>query len=447
MAVEAPITLGLPLVGYVAATAVGGVIEGVAGNTFLGNFSKLRESLKKYKPDGNHEIQEAVLRSYLQATLQVCVVYGEGLGISANVCVLKELLPRFLAKAEVITRKFGNPTVSHANIDESLFRKKYLELPNDIRTNAQRVGNTIYSTVYGESPQTLGLLETPIENSHDEKIWLKKAVEEYTELLTQLSQSKLEFPEIGDNPELNELLGEKGLLMQAGDAKEREQIIREKVLHQVEQELENKFGKLPPDFRQFFLDNWFNYFCGCFHYQLARNAGLASKFQSQLLADIEADTNKIIDVFEEFSGEFGERLKGIEENLAWLEDRQEQGFDEIKQLLFSMMPLIAIIHDELLVKLIIDDLNPEFQRVIDKITELVKKEAEKTRETTIEVGIELKNQIEAAKNELLTATKASLDNNNLNTENYLQSITKNILALAYITDGNPKEAIRILTTD
>ena len=373
MADETLTTLGSTFVGYVGATAVGGVIESVSGHTVLGNFSKLRESLKKYKPDGNHEIQEAVLRSYLQATLQVSIVYGENLGISANACVLKELLPRFLAKAEVITRKLANPTLSHAKIDESLFRKHYLELPNDIKTKAQKVGNTVYTKVFGESPQTLHLLETPIENLPDEEQWLRKVIEEYTELLTQLSQSKLDFPAISDNPELNELLGEKGLLMQAKDAKEREDIIREKMLQRVEQELENKFNELPQGFHTFFLDNWFNYFCGCFHYQLARSAELARKFQSQLLADIEADTEKIINAFEKFSGEFGERLKGIEENLAWLEDKQEQGFDEIKQLLFSMMPLLATVKEDEIRTQVLFSIKPEFDELVERIEDVVRR--------------------------------------------------------------------------
>jgi len=40
MADETLITLGSNLVGYVGATAVGGIIESIAGNTVLGNFRK-----------------------------------------------------------------------------------------------------------------------------------------------------------------------------------------------------------------------------------------------------------------------------------------------------------------------------------------------------------------------------------------------------------------------
>ena len=72
---------------------------------------------------------------------------------------------------------------------------------------------------------------------------MKRAIDEYTELLTQLSQSKLKFPETTENPELNELLGEKGLLMQSKNAKDREDIIREKILQRVEKELVDKFGE------------------------------------------------------------------------------------------------------------------------------------------------------------------------------------------------------------
>ena len=157
------------LIGYVGSTAVGGIIESVSGDTVLGNYSKLRESLKKFKPDGNHEIQTAVLRAYLQATLQVSIVHGETVGIPANNCIIRELLPRFLAKAETITRKIANPNCPQVTFDESPARQFWLQLPEDIKTKAQNVGNAIYSKALGQAPQTLGLLETPIEQLPDEK--------------------------------------------------------------------------------------------------------------------------------------------------------------------------------------------------------------------------------------------------------------------------------------
>lgn len=396
-------------------TAFNGLIE--AGSGFLAErgLGKLRENLKKYKPDGNHEIQEAILRSYLQATLQVCVVYGEAVGISANQSVIKELLPRFLAKAEILSHKINRSEHLLPENAEELFRRQYRELPQATKEKAERIGNRIYNKLVGEAPLSLGLNEAPIAGEIDEKVWLKKIIEEYTELLIQLSQKKLEFPETFENTALNELLADKSLLMQAQSAKEREDIVRESLLGQVEQEIIGKFGELPAGFRQFFFDNWFNYFCGCFHYQLARNPELARKFQSKLLADIEAETDKILQTFEKFSGEFGERLTGIEANLAWLAKEQREDFDGIRRLLLSAIPLIATLGDADVRNKLVEELTPEFQRVIDEITAIIQAESEKNRQYFDEKFEELRRREANLTPAEVEAEKAAL------VEEYLQS--------------------------
>ena len=59
----------------------------------------------------------------------------------------------------------------------------------------------------------------------------------------------------------------------------------------------------------------------------------------------------------------------------WLEVKQEEGFDEVKQLLFSMMPLLATVSDGNLFTQIVIELKPEFQRLIDDITAVIERTA------------------------------------------------------------------------
>lgn len=382
MADETLVTLAPSLLGYVALTTVEGLVEKLGVEGILGQYSKLRDNLKQYRPDGNHELQEAILQSYLQATLQVCIVHGEDLGISSQTCFLKELLPRFLAKAEIFSRRLANPTVTGIEIDESLLRKNHRDLPDEIKTKAEILGNRISATFFGEVPTSLGLLETPTKGLTDPEKWLKHVIEEYTELLTQLREKKLIFPESIDNPELNDLIGVKGLLMQAKNAQQREDIIRKRLLSRVETELTSNFGPMPVGFHRFYVDNWFNYFCGCFQYGLARHPELARKFQSKLLSNIEANTDNIIGTLEKFSGEFGERLKGIEGYLAWLHDQHELRFDEIRHLLLSMMPLLVTIDEPGLRQAIVYELEPQFEQV----TSVVERTASETQGVVVAYG-------------------------------------------------------------
>ena len=64
------------------------IAKGIAGSRAdaltIQNWKKLRENLSQYRPDANHDLQKAVYRSRLQATLQIGVMRAEQLGISRD---------------------------------------------------------------------------------------------------------------------------------------------------------------------------------------------------------------------------------------------------------------------------------------------------------------------------------------------------------------------------
>jgi len=386
----------------VSQTAINGLIEAGSGFIAGNGIAQLRENLNKYKPDANHEIQKAILESYLQATLQVCGDYGETLGVSAYQPFFKGLLPRFLAKAEILSHKLNHTEHLLPENAEELFRRGYYELPDKLRLKVEKGANRIYEKTFGEPLLKLGLNESPIEEKIDEKIWLQKVSEEYNEHLIQLAQNKLKFPEPYENLAINEVLSDKGLLMQAKNAQERQDIVKELLLQQVEQEIVGKFGELPSIFRTIFLDKWFNYFCGCFHYLLSKSPELARKFQSKLLADIEANTNKILKTFEKFRSEFGERLKNIETNLSWLEDKQEKGLDEIKQILYSIMPLLPMAKESTIQQTIIIEIKAELEPIISVIERTAEQTQNVVRESKGEIIEEVRNQFKTQNEGLKT---------------------------------------------
>ena len=315
---------------------LGGAIGNATSDTAKNKWVKVREYLRDYKPDANHEIEEAVLRSYLLATLQTCIIHGEPLGISVKECLIDRLLPMIAAGIEVKARELGNSQITPENtklLTEIKYRQ-YLKSVKEIVENLL----TKVEKVFDNTPNYMRLNEPQGFSRISEKEWLQKVIDEYTELLDLLNKKKIDFPDEKINKELNQVLREKSHLMQPDSRSEREANIRKSILERIEVELTIKFGELPKDYRHFFIDNWYNYFCGSFQYQLTQNPDLSTKFVPKLLAALDYKTEQIIDSLQKLSGEVNEKYEDIKTELT---NQQKQGFEEIKNLLFSFLPLIT----------------------------------------------------------------------------------------------------------
>lgn len=372
--------LAYPLVYHVAQTAANGIIESIGGDKAIGSWNRLKENLESYRPDGNLEIQRAIHRAYLQATLQVCAVRGEQIGMSVNWCVVCQLLPGILAKATIAGQKAAKiidpsslPTPEHAI---ELYRRIYRE---KIESSKKW-----FSSIFSSSEQEPNL-NTP------EKQWIEKVKNEYIELLTLLDESKLSFPEKPENKALNEILGEAGLLMQPKEAREKEIEISQKLLDRVSQELGRQFGTMPKGFKEFFDENWFNYFCGCFQYLLGKNLNIEIKFRNKLLAGIDVKQVQLIASFDRFGGEVKKRFDSLE---TLIDVRYQKTLDvvlglsadvkEIKSLINSAQPFLVLVDKEETQKKILGLFQSEFQRVIDVLSKTIHKESERGIATTIE---------------------------------------------------------------
>jgi tetratricopeptide (TPR) repeat protein len=228
-----PITLW-KVTEFVGGAVLGGIIGNRSDDLAKNNWRQFRENLTRYRPGTNHELQRAIYQAYLQATLQICADTYDRLGVDASARLRLELLPDFLAK----TIKM-------------------------FQTSAP-----------------LGFQSQAIEQ------WLDAASSVLSDRIANLRSSKLDLPASYENPEFDSLLKQDELLLQPGDALEREEQIRQALCTRVISGLGQEFGQLPEIFADRLNEKWFDYLCACFHHTIRNDQGVANIFQSRLLAKI-----------------------------------------------------------------------------------------------------------------------------------------------------------------
>lgn len=348
------------LVGKSIDFTVGAIISQLSSDQAKSKWETLRDYLKDYKPHANHEIQQAVLRSYYQATLQTCIMYGERFGISVKECLIKRIFPKIMASGEVKLREIVNSTNAPQGA-EVAFERKYREWVESIQKKISKLSENISYDGY-----------TLSDSEKSEKEWLEKVIEEYTELLDALERNEIDFPDEQINRELNQFLKEKSYLMQPASESERESKIRDFTLRQIRSELVRKFGELPESYRQFFLDNWYNFFCGSFQFQLTQNHDLATKFQNNVLAGVDCKIEQVIYSLNVLSNDLNEKYDDIKNHITELSDQNNKEFEEIKNLLFSFLPLITSFDSKEVRIGIVKEINnniPQLYRIRDEINE------------------------------------------------------------------------------
>jgi hypothetical protein len=83
----------------IAGTLAGGVAGNRADAGFVLSYEKIRENLSQYRPDGNHDLERAIYRAYLQACLLTMIYrYGQ-MGYDTAGWVRWEVLPTWAADA------------------------------------------------------------------------------------------------------------------------------------------------------------------------------------------------------------------------------------------------------------------------------------------------------------------------------------------------------------
>lgn len=78
------LALTISAVGWTALTALGGIVEGKSDYALNRVAKRLLDNFRGNRLEENHELQRAVYRAYLQATLQACALRAGGLGINVD---------------------------------------------------------------------------------------------------------------------------------------------------------------------------------------------------------------------------------------------------------------------------------------------------------------------------------------------------------------------------
>ncbi len=230
-----PITTGTVLT-FVGSAIVSGVLGNRSDAGFKSRWEKFQNNLKQHRPDANHELATAAYRSYLQATLQTCVVLLERHNLKVDGWFKLSVLPEKIARA---------------------MRSVLSEAPAGVFTQA-------------------------------DKKWLEAVSLDHFSKLKQLEKSQLEIPLEYEHQEFSALLAEIEVLMQPEEAREREQLIREALVTRVLNDLESQFDEPPAGFKDLVNERWFEFLCAGFQYHIKHQQEIANAFEGRLIAKLVA---------------------------------------------------------------------------------------------------------------------------------------------------------------
>jgi tetratricopeptide (TPR) repeat protein len=298
------------------------------------NWQQLRENLRRYRPDANHELQRELYRAWLQATLQICALRGEQLGINVDEWFRPHSLPRPFAAA--------------------------------------------LSKLRDDAP--LGVL------SAAEATWLDAVSSDLGQQLDALGKGALDPPSRLDHAELESVLQQTELLLQPADAAERVRLLREaasrRALADLKQAYEQKCGETPEAVAALVERRWFDLLCGCFQHAVKHHPPIANAFQNALLVKMyvkdragrkKAITAKRLQAqFEQFGGDLAARLTRAHRQLL---ARQKKGFDLIAGRVDRLLPLLALAQDA--------------KALLDGLPKLIQAETDRAIDATKAVGIQV----------------------------------------------------------
>ncbi|MFL6213271.1 MAG: tetratricopeptide repeat protein [Blastocatellia bacterium] len=297
---------------YVGSAILNGTFGNRADAVVHQQWQAFKENLKNHRPDTNHELQGAVYRAYLLATLQTCAALLEQKGFRVAAWFRLGVLPEKMADAL-----------------RGLLR-------------SQPAGGI----------------------AQGDQAWLEQVARDQLTKLKRLDDEPTNLPSAQAEPEFDALLGQLDLLMQPVEGQARSERLRQALTASIIKDLRTRFDSPPADFIKLMEARWFEFLCAAFQFAIKHNQPIANAFESRLLARLVAR--------DEWQGALavmsGESLRRIEEAQAWLGRQQQDGVAQVESLVSQLLPLLAFARDEasrgeMLAALI----HAESQRVVDTV--------------------------------------------------------------------------------
>ncbi|MFZ8845196.1 hypothetical protein [Thermoflexus sp.] len=273
------------LVAFALGAAVGGIIGNRADDTFCRVMNMVIERLRRGGRPVNHDLQRAVRKAYLQATLAVCEA------------MLKEL-----GAAPSWWRR--DPRVRLRPSDEIRWLDK---VRGAILEELRRLPRAEYEAPSSEADKQIEILLQPKGTTGEKRknelsMMLKKNL---VEELSKHGEPPARFTE----------------MVQRG------------------------WKDVAPDGKTAHLD-WFDLLCAFFVHELKTNEKVRTIFEGQLLAQLTVESAPLtLEQFEKLSEVMGKRLEQLDAHLAQLRAEQAEGLAAVQERLDEMLPLLALLPD------------------------------------------------------------------------------------------------------
>jgi tetratricopeptide (TPR) repeat protein len=268
---------------------VGGIIGNRADHLFCGAWRAVVDRMRRGGPLVNHDLQRAVRKAYLQATLAVCEVSLTDLG----------------AAPSILGRDVRHVVKPGAEI-------RWLDTVRAaLHEELRRIPHQAYAPPSSEADQQIELLLQPRDATLDERTAdLCRALKQ--RLLDELTQTH------GSPPPL----------------------FTSKVRDGWEDGPANSAARL----------DWFDLLCAFFLHELKQNDAVAHLVQSQLLAGLSAAGRPLtLEVFQSELGQMGgvmvERLEHLGAQVEQMRREQAEGFAAVAGRLDDLLPLLALLPD------------------------------------------------------------------------------------------------------
>ncbi|MGE0684330.1 MAG: hypothetical protein AB7P69_25920 [Candidatus Binatia bacterium] len=297
-----------PLSSYLTASAIWSGITALAGEIVVGRteaglllrYEKIRANLNQYRSDGNHELERAVYRAYLQACMQTMIYHYGQLGYDAAGWVRWEVLPNWTADA--VRRWRTQPYMG--------------------------------------------------KTSESERQWIEVSLPRIRDVLASADQAEF-IANLSTHPQLAAIREKYALLLRPPGGEAQLPDLRTPLVEGVLADLEQRNPGVPEGLADMIRTHWFDLFCGCFQ-TLFKNddkvqaivlgklfAGLSVRqgdgdltefdiktVNQRLLAGIEPALRSVLDEFTtRIESKIDERADRLEVELKTLRDRQLSALD------------------------------------------------------------------------------------------------------------------------
>ena len=298
-----PLILATKAIVGIVSTAVDGIIEGKGDELFCKTTKPLLDNLRRHRPEANHELQRALYCSYLQATLQVCALHAQNIGINIDQWIRREPIPGRMKKLATSLRR---------------------DTPLGVFAQAQSQ-------------------------------WLDAVIGDLRQKLSLLDKDRIHPPSKETDEQFKLLLNQFELLLQprGKTAEDRIRDIRAHLCNGVIADLDKTYGKdhgpVPQGVADIIRDQWFELLCACFQQAIKNDQAIANIFQSKLLAGISVERHgkseqisfaQIEAQFIKLGGEFSRQFEATRQMI----ESQSEKLGEMES--DFLVPLLALARDE-----------------------------------------------------------------------------------------------------